>query len=197
MSQLNVVRFYKSIQKKIKWSLVDSLKTATNSWSSEGHKTTEGHLLSYNCFCLQGFYCRMPGRSGLQRFTVHIQNTYTQPSNSLLTLDKNEHLRIFFKGRSIFLYGSYWFWSTHPSSNLTNKSVHFSGLLIMDRHLPLLYVPILLHSWWFKCSDKVQIRLQVFSSKKLNLNCFAQKTLIFGHYRVFSPFNLNMPFLLE
>ncbi len=44
---------------------------------------------------------------------------------------------------------------THPPTNLnitTNKSVHLSGLLIMNRHLPLMYFPILLHSFWFKCS---------------------------------------------
>ncbi len=36
-----------------------------------------------------------------------------------------------------------------PSSNFnitTNISVHLSGLLIMNRHLTLLFVPILLHS---------------------------------------------------
>ena len=78
-----------------------------------------------------------------------------------------------------------------PPSNLnimTNKSVHLLGLLIMSRHLPLLYFPILLHSWWFNpLMPKVELMGQTLPNLEFLL-VVDPKTIFFWFYeKISSP----------
>ena len=49
----------------------------------------------------------------------------------------------------------------------------------MNRHLPLLYFPISLHSWWIKCSDKLLSQSILFKKLPINFLNFAQKHSFF------------------